>query len=358
MTIKSKILIVDDTVDTVELLKKRFRADGYDTMEAFDGQEGLDKVREFGPDLIILDVMMPKVDGFQVCERLKKDASTRHIPILMLTAKSEINDKVKGFDYGADGYITKPFNYKEIAARIRSLLAQKTASMELAAKERREALDHVVNEVSHEVRNPLVAIGGFARRIRKNLHEGDPNQKYLDIIVKNVEVLEAMVSQLMALKSATLAYAEFADVNILTSEALDKYKLEIEKKQIKVKTDFMETPPALAADHENLSAAIAHIVKNAIEAMAESARRELTITTAVHEGHFEILIADTGKGIPRNKIKNIFDPFFSSKIYGPGLGLTFALKTIQSHKGMITVESEKNEGTSFTIRLPVHTGSM
>jgi DNA-binding response OmpR family regulator len=127
MATKSKILIVDDAVDTVELLKKRFRAEGYDTSEAYNGEEGLQKVFEYHPDLIVLDIMMPKIDGYEVCQRLKADETTKYIPILMLTAKDDIEHKVKGLDIGADDYLSKPFNYKELAARVRSLLTSKAA---------------------------------------------------------------------------------------------------------------------------------------------------------------------------------------------------------------------------------------
>ncbi|MCG2722886.1 MAG: response regulator, partial [Thermodesulfovibrionales bacterium] len=122
---KNKILIVDDAPDTVELLRKRFRAEGYDTDQAYNGEEGLRKVSEYNPDLIILDVMMPVMDGYEACKRMKADENTKYIPILMLTAKGEIDHKVKGLDIGADDYMAKPFDYKELSARIRSLLSIK-----------------------------------------------------------------------------------------------------------------------------------------------------------------------------------------------------------------------------------------
>jgi len=131
---KGKILIVDDAVDTVELLKKRLRFEGYDTAEAYDGEEGLKLVAEYNPDLIILDVLMPKLDGYEVCQRLKSDENTKYIPVLMLTAKSEVADKVKGLDIGADHYLAKPFNYKELSARVRSLVATKAARHEKKVK--------------------------------------------------------------------------------------------------------------------------------------------------------------------------------------------------------------------------------
>ncbi len=124
-TDKDKILIVDDTADTVELLTKRLRADGYDTEAAYDGEEALRKVREYRPDLVILDIMMPRINGYEVCRRLNRFPDRRNFRILMLTAKSKVTDKVRGLDIGADSYLTKPFDYRELAALVRNLLLQK-----------------------------------------------------------------------------------------------------------------------------------------------------------------------------------------------------------------------------------------
>ena len=352
MTYTTKILIIDDNIDTVELLRKRFRIEGYETAEAYDGEEGLKMVSDYVPDLVVLDVMMPKIDGYEVCKRIKQNESLKQIPILMLSAKSQVPDKVKGLDIGADDYITKPFDFKELMARVRTLLSQKTESKKLAEKEKFDALDHFVDEVSHEVRNPLVAIGGFGRRLRDNLPEGSQNRKYIDIILKNVEVLERMVHELIALKGATLCYTEPSDLNEITMNAVSIYKHEIEKQHIRLILQFMDNPPMIHADQENITMAISNLIENAIEAMVGE-KRELKISTSFTEGYFEIQVADTGKGIEKDKLKNIYDPFFTSKTYGPGFGLTFALKTIQSHKGIISVESKVNQGTTFTVRLPI-----
>jgi len=170
---KSLILIVDDNVDTVELLRKRLRADGYETAEAYNGEECLSLVPECNPDVIVLDVMMPRLNGYEVCNRLKADEATKYIPVIMLTAKSDVEDKVRGLDVGADDYLAKPFDYKELAARIRSVLTTTTAHEKLAEKKRADALEQMMEEVTHEVRNPLVSIGGFARRVYENLPEDD-----------------------------------------------------------------------------------------------------------------------------------------------------------------------------------------
>ncbi|MFC1523737.1 response regulator [Thermodesulfobacteriota bacterium] len=349
---KSRILIVDDTADTVELLKKRFRCEGYETIEAYDGEEALAKVKTERPDLIVLDVMMPKMDGSEVCESLRADEEWKYIPIIMLTAKSEIPDKIKGLDIGADDYITKPFNYKELAARVRSLLAKSQASQKMADDEKSEALDQIVDEIAHEIRNPMVAIGGFARRISKSLPADDPNCKYLDIILQNVVVLEKMVRELVGLKSLALSKMEPVNLQSILENSLLTFTGVIQERKIEVVTELMDDPPLVLADVENLSRVFANIIENAIEAM-DGETRKLSLHTQFNNDSLEIKVCDSGKGISQERIKYIFDPFVTSKTYGPGLGLTFTLKTIRSHKGMISVNSEEGKGTCFMIQLPV-----
>ncbi|MBW1965999.1 MAG: response regulator [Deltaproteobacteria bacterium] len=348
---KDKILIVEDNVDTVDLLRKRLHADGFDTAEAYDGEEGLKKVAEYEPDLIVLDIMMPKLDGFEVCKRLKEDESTRYIPVLMLTAKGDVDSTVKGLDVGGDDYLAKPFDYKELVARIRSLLSIKAEREKLLEEEKSEALEKMMDQVVHEIRNPLVAIGGFARRISESLSEGDPNREYLKLIVQNVETLEHMIKKLIELKTTVISYREPADINKIIAEAIEKYRPAIVENHIDVKTDLMKNPPDIFVDREQIKAAVSHLIENAIEAMRNK-QRILEISSRVSEGYIEIMVSDTGVGIPKDKLKNILDPFFTSKIHA-GLGLTYALKIIQAHRGTISVESKLGKGSVFTIRLPV-----
>jgi len=349
---KSKILIVDDALDTVELLKKRFRSEGYDTAEAYDGEEALKKVEEYNPDLVVLDVMMPKLDGYQVCQRLKANENTKYIPVLMLTAKGEVENKVKGLEIGADDYLAKPFDYKELSARVKSLLTIKAAREKLVEEERSEALEKMMDEVVHEIRNPLASIGGFAKRVYDRLPEGDTNKKYMEMIMDDVLKLENMIKQLVDLKTMAFCYLEFTDINRLIMEAIRLHEKELKDKGIEVKTELMDNPPFIPGDREQLKVAVSNLIANSIEAMQESPKI-LKIFSSMSEGYLEIKVSDTGKGIPKDKIRNIFDPFFTSKIYGPGLGLTFTLKIIQQHRGNISVESEPGKGTMFTIRLPV-----
>lgn len=349
---KSKILIVDDTVDTVELLKKRLRFEGYDTAEAYDGEEGLKQVAEYNPDLIILDVLMPKLDGYEVCQRLKSYENTKYIPILMLTARSGIEDKVKGLDIGADHYLAKPFDYKELSARVRSLVATKAAREKLVEEEKSKALERMMEEVEHEIRNPLTSIGGFARRVYEKLPEGDPNTKYMEMIINEVARLEDMIKELLELKTAAISYRELTNINDVIMEALKLSEEDFKDRGIEVKTELGDNLPLISIDQEQMKTAFANLIRNSIEAMQDTLKI-LKITSRISDGRMEIQVSDTGKGIPKDKIKNIFDPFFTSKTRGPGVGLTFTLKIIQEHSGAVSVESEPGKGTMFAIRLPL-----
>jgi two-component system sensor histidine kinase/response regulator len=305
---KNKILIVDDTVDTVELLKKRFRAEGYDTAEAYDGEEALKQAAEYHPDLIVLDVMMPKLDGYEVCQRLKIDENTRYIPILMLTAKSDVESKIKGLDIGADDYLPKPFDYKELAARVRSLLTIKAAHEKLVEEKKSGALEQMMDQVAHEIRNPLTSIGGFARKVYGKLPEGDPNKKYMEMIINDVAILESMIKQLIELKTMAISFKKPTNINDLIMKALKLFEQEFNEKAIDVQSELADNLPLIPADEKLLKRALCNLIKNSIEAMA-GGTKVLRIASRLSEGRIEILVSDTGKGIPSEELKKIFETF-------------------------------------------------
>lgn len=352
---KQTILIVDDNVDTVELLRKRIRAEGYNTEEAYDGEEALKKVYEIHPDLILLDVMMPKKDGYEVCKILKTDESTKFIPIIMLTAKSDVESKIKGFDIGADDYVPKPFDYRELSARIRSLLTKKETSEKTIEEERAEAVRKIIDSLSHEIRNPIVSIAGFARKVYDNLPPGDSNKPYLMTILQEAERLEKLLREILNLKMIAVGFMEYVEPSKIIEELIEEFEKELEEKAIEVETDF-KAVSNLYIDKEHFKIVLRNIIKNAIEAMEKSDTRLLKISLEQIGNDLEIKISDTGKGIPKEIIKKIFDPFFTSKVYGPGLGLTVALTIVQYYRGFLSVESEIGKGSTFIVRIPLKGG--
>ena len=233
-----------------------------------------------------------------------------------------------------------------------TILAMKAEREKLVEEERSKTLEKLIDEVAHEIRNPLTSIGGFTRRISERLPEGDPNKNYMKIVIEDVERLENMVKQLVKLKITSVLHTELSNINDAVIEALKSFEKEFRDNDIEVKTELVDNPPLISIDREKMTIAIANLIKNSIEAMQRTPKL-LKIISNVSDENIEVVISDTGKGIPKDKIKYIFDPFFTSKIYGPGLGLTFTQRIIQEHNGTISVESEPGKGTTFTIRLPL-----
>ena len=122
---KAKILVVDDVKQNVKLLRVILTASEYDVVEAYDGEEALEKVKTENPDLILLDIMMPKLTGYEVCEKLRSDEKTSNLPIVLITSLREMDDRIKGIEAGADNFISKPFNKAELLARVKALISRK-----------------------------------------------------------------------------------------------------------------------------------------------------------------------------------------------------------------------------------------
>jgi signal transduction histidine kinase len=348
---KKKILIADDNPDNVELLRKRLGSQGYETVAAFDGEEALQAILKENPDLLILDVMMPKMDGYEVLRRLRQNDDYRNLPVILLTAKKELPDKLKGLDIGADDYITKPFNPQELLARVRSLLTLREEQERKSQDERLTALDQMVEGVAHEIRNPVTAIGGFARRLYDRLPDGSPEKHYAEVIVNESRRLEQMVKQIVDATVISIPSLRKREINEVIKAALAACQERLDEGQIHVKLDLAEDIPPLIMDAGNLRRVIAHLISNAITAMPEGGT--LTITTSRRNHYIQIQVADTGVGIPPKILPHIFDPFFTTKSSGPGLGLAMVHKIIKQHGGQISVETELNKGTTFSILLPL-----
>ncbi len=233
-----------------------------------------------------------------------------------------------------------------------SIFTMKAEREKIVEEERSKTLDKMMDEVAHEIRNPLTSIGGFTRKIYERLPESDPNKNYMKIVIEDVERLENMVKQIVRLKVMGVLHTEPSNINDVIIEALKSFEREFKNDNIDIKTELVDNPPLISIDREKMTIAITNLIKNSIEAMQKPPKL-LKVISKVRGGNIEIVISDTGKGIPKDKIKYIFDPFFTSKIYGPGLGLTFTQRIIQEHNGTISVESEPEKGATFTIRLPL-----
>ena len=346
------ILIVDDNLDNVNLLDKILKKSGFQTLKGYNGEEAVELARRELPDLILLDIMMPIMDGFTACEIIKQDESTKHIPILMLTAKQEISDKVKGCEIGADDYITKPFHLQELLARIKSRLKLTHEHHQTVTRERRKALDQMVEGVEHEIRNPVVSIGGFARRILDELPEDDRKKEYAKIILKETERLERMVKESGALQSLVSGRKENLDIHLLIDEALTQTSDLKNQHQVEIERNYDRTLPPLPINHDNILIALIQLLSNGLEAIDNGGK--LTIRTAFDgPSNLMVEITDNGRGIETKDMERIFDPFFTNKMSGAGMGLPLTRKIIDYHHGTISIESQPGQGTRVNVTLPL-----
>lgn len=160
---KKRVLVVDDNRDTVRIIQEALEGAGFAVNSAFDGKEALELVRKELPDLMILDLMMPKMSGYEVCGEIRKDPKTKELIVLMLTARSDVDAKIQGIEGGANDYLVKPVEPREVVSRVRRFLATEGAYQEKVLLERLEAIGQISLTVRHEINNPLAVICGQAQ---------------------------------------------------------------------------------------------------------------------------------------------------------------------------------------------------
>ena len=387
---KNTILIVDDTPSNISLLLDYLGQQGFEVLVARDGESAIEQAQFAIPDLILLDVMMPGIDGFETCCRLKEIDETKGIPIIFMTALADSKDKVRGFNAGAVDYVTKPIQQEEVLARVKTHLSIRNLHKELLEKnlhlqqeitERKQAeaalrqaekmasLGKLVAGIAHEVNTPIGAVNSAAdtnNRCLKtianivkdsDIEKNDDLQQALNSLKNNIQVTatagDRIAEIVKGLKNfARLDEAEFqqADIHEGINNTLTLLNCEL-KEKVTVIRDYGKIPKIFIYAGE-LNQVFMNILSNAIQAIEN--KGTIKIKTSTEKNNVCVQISDTGKGIPPEDINKIFDPGFTTKGVGVGTGLALAIcyQIIQKHKGEIRVESQLGEGSTFTIILP------
>ena len=222
----------------------------------------------------------------------------------------------------------------------------------LVRAERLSALGEVATQVAHEIRNPLVSIGGFARSMHGDLAKKDPNKEKTRIIVEEVDRLERYLKDTLTFMRHNKPIFQLTDPNALVHDTFQMIDSEIEESGVEINIDLLEGPPQIEVDPDQIRQVLLNIFRNALEAMPNGGK--LTVSSTFSNNSFTISIADTGVGIEKKHLAKLFTAFFTTKSTGSGLGLTISSQIIKNHGGKIGLSSKKGEGTVFRVILPVN----
>ena len=397
--INNSILIVDDIPTNIKVLFDILNQAGFRVTVAKNGQSALAKAKESLPNLILLDVIMPGIDGFETCRYLKAEPKTKDIPVIFMTARSDTVDKVKGLQLGAVDYITKPIQHEEVLARINVHLELRRTQLRLAQEEKMSSLGQLVAGIAHEINNPVNFVYGnlihaqnyitdllnliklyenhtvnpipeiqkFAQDIELEFIKQDlPN--LLSSLAMGTERVEKIVRSLRLF--SRLEDAEFQLFNI--HEGIDstiiilshRLKASATNSGINIIKEYGDIP-LVECYAGKLNQVFMNLLANAIDALEESVvnrkiDNELTIRirTAVTDDKKSILveIADNGVGIPLDVQQTIFEQFYTTKPLGKGTGLGLAIAheiIVEKHGGSLEVKSTPGEGAQFLITIPI-----
>jgi len=223
----------------------------------------------------------------------------------------------------------------------------------LIRSERLSALGHLVQGVAHEIRNPVTTIGGFARRIKNACTDDATLSGYTEIILEQAQRLEELVQRVRQFADTLVASRRTAEVRPILDQLLERFQGPAEAQHVVLRTFVDERLPKVQMDPSQLFVALSNLIENAFEAMPKGGR--LSIEASRLEKEIELRIRDTGRGIRREDLQGVYDPFFTSKTQGAGLGLTMVHQIVMNHKGDISIQSQEGIGTTVTLRIPIST---
>lgn len=366
---KDQILVVDDSPDNVFLIQAILEEEGYHVSTAADGFSALALIEESPPDLLLLDVMMPGMDGFEVTQRVRQNTSLPFMPILLITAYDHLS-VAKGLDNGADDFIHKPVEVDELLARVRSLLRLKHSIDERDAIARQR--EDFVSRLTHDLRTPLIAADRMLVLIRQGaLGEiSPPILEVLDTMVRSNHNLLAMVNTLLEVYRyeagrKTLNFTQVDLMEILKEVVQELQPLANEKNlylNLELGKNSENSPDGkvnVEGDRLELHRVFINLIGNAIKFTEAGSVGVRLINQHNNKSHSKpsiiVEIEDTGLGISPEDQTKLFERFRQGKHKqaGSGLGLHLSRRIIETHQGTIDVKSEVGKGSCFTVCLPV-----
>ena len=355
------ILVVDDTPANLQLLASMLKGHGYRVRPVNSGEQALRAVEIQAPDLVLLDITMPDMDGYEVCRRLKDNAQWRDIPVLFISALNSTEDKIRAFQAGGVDYVSKPFQFEEVEARVRThleLRRQKRELGEALARMRQLQVlrDNLVHMVVHDMRSPLMAVQMALELIEEVQGERpDSETEMLATARSGIQQLVEMVAQILDINRMEGGQMQLDrrafDLAALGREVADSLRPLAVGKALLVAPSG---PVQAFGDIDIVRRMIANLIANALKFTPESG--SVVVTAAGTAEDARIFVKDSGPGIDPAFHARIFDKYTQiegpAKKAGAGLGLTFVKMAAEAHGGRVTLESALGQGSTFGFVLP------
>ena len=343
-----QVLIVEDEQDVVELLRYNLEKENYRVQVAHSGEEAIEIVQCQMPDVVLLDIMLPELNGWEVCRILREGAKGKSVPIIMLTALSSEEARIQGLTLGADDYVSKPFSIRELLLKIRKLIdrQQMLKMIQAKAQERDTSLRYLV----HELKNSINVIGGFsALGLRK---EGAQDYlRTINVAAAHAESLLNDASLLSRLENHQGSLPmESIDIGSLVEEVIAVFRDTTKSRQIEIVL-MNNTSSLISGNSTAVRQVLMNLLSNAVKYNRYGGRVWMT-AEGMHD-RIDISITDEGCGIPSDEIPKIFDKFYratgSEQVKGAGLGLYIVKLLIEAMGGKISAVSRPGVGSTFTL---------
>ena len=368
----SRILVVDDDIASARFVGKYLHREGYIAVLAHDGRSALVKASTEPFDLVLLDVMMPGLDGMAVCQRLSADPTTADVPVIFLSARGDLSDRVAGLDVGAVDYLVKPFEPADLLARVRAALRNKVledhlrrANAELARLE--QGRQEFVAMLTHDIRAMLGAVSAAIEMAQADL-ETQPAEnvpRFLEIAERNSRELIDLTTNLLdtyRIEEGRLTPRQApVDLGPALTDVARRLAAQAARKDITLALS-VATTDAVSGDEELLRRVLLNLVSNALKFTPSGGRVELRVDRATGEGgagsSVVVTVRDDGPGIAPDAQPHLFERFSSlatpavNRSAGSGLGLSFCKQVVELHGGFIWVESAPGRGSTFAFSLP------
>jgi len=373
----SKVLVVDDSQESVDLLEYFLKPAGYKILKARDGMEALEIVEKDPPDIILLDIMLPKINGYEVCEKLKKRQSTFHIPIIMITVLKELKDKIKALEAGADDFLSKPFDSVELLTRVKSLLRIKYYHDEIIKRnqeleKQKEALlredllkKELTNLIIHDMKNPLFVIQGNLQMMEMNrsVSPTESSDLYTQRIARSSRSLLRMILNLLDISRLEQKKMEIepvpTDVNSMVNDIVESFKDIPEHQSKSVHMKIRDDLPKIFVDKEIFE----RVLENCFNYIFQNTPEFMSIeveTAETEKGRLQLSITHDGKAIPEEFREKIFlknaQPELKKAGYKParGLGLIFCRLALETQNGKLYLDADNKEKNKFILDIPTY----